>query len=95
MIINPSTRIQIVSGQSSSVLGKVTVVLNYEMGNYYELNEIGGFIWSLLQANKTMSVEEIQERILNEFEVEESVCQKELKLFLESMLHEKLIEATA
>ena len=95
MIISPITRIQIISGQSSSVLGKETIVLNYELGNYYELNEIGGFIWSLLQANKTMSVEEIQERILNEFEVEESVCQKELKLFLESMLHEKLIEATA
>jgi len=70
-------------------------VLNYELGNYYELNEIGGFIWSLLQANKIMSVEELQERILNEFDVEESVCQKELKLFLESMLHEKLIETTA
>ena len=95
MIISPITRIQIISGQSSSVLGKETIVLNYEMGNYYELNEIGGFIWSLLQANKTMSIKEIQERILNEFEVEESVCQKELKLFLESMLHEKLIEATA
>jgi hypothetical protein len=95
MIINPGTRIKIVSGQSSSVLGKETIVLNYELGNYYELNEIGGFIWSLLQANRIMSVEELQDRILNAFEVEESVCQKELMLFLESMLHEKLIEATA
>ncbi|WP_245776530.1 PqqD family peptide modification chaperone [Spirosoma endophyticum] len=70
-------------------------MLNYELGNYYELNEIGGFIWSLLQVNKIMSVQELQEGILNEFEVEESVCHNELKLFLESMLNEKLIEATA
>lgn len=95
MIISSNTRIQIISGQSSSVLGKETIVLNYELGNYYELNEIGGFIWSLLEANKTMTVEELQESILNEFEVEESVCHNELKLFLESMLNEKLIETTA
>ncbi len=95
MTINPNSRIQIVSGQSSSILGKETIILNYELGNYYELNEIGGFIWSLLQANKVMSVQELQERILNEFELEESTCQKELKQFLENMLHEKLIEATA
>ena len=95
MTINPGTRLQIVSGQSSSVLGKETIVLNYELGNYYELNEIGGFIWSSLQEKKIMSVKELQDIILNEFDVEESVCQKELTLFLESMLHEKLIEATA
>lgn len=95
MTINHSTRIHLASGQSSSALGKETIVLNYEQGNYYELNEIGGFIWALLQTNKVMSVEEIQEKILDEFDVEEDVCQKELKLFLENMLLERLIETTA
>lgn len=95
MTINHSTRFQLSSGQSSSALGKETIVLNYEQGNYYELNEIGGFIWALLQTNKVMSVEEIQEKLLDEFEVQEDVCQKELKLFLENMLLERLIETTA
>lgn len=95
MIITPHTRIQIAQSQSSSILGKETIVLNYEVGNYYELNEMGGFVWSLLQANKVMSVDKIKEHLLEEFEVDESLCQKELVLFLENLFHEKLIEATA
>ncbi len=94
MLITPATHIQLVAGQASSVLGDETVVLNYEVGNYYELNEIGSFIWSLLQANQTMSVGEIKERLLDEFDVDESVCQQELLLFLENLFREKLIETT-
>ncbi|GAB4022940.1 hypothetical protein GCM10028808_71930 [Spirosoma migulaei] len=95
MTITSNTRIQLVPNQSSSVLGKETVLLNYELGNYYELNEVGGFIWSLLQNHKEMSVGEIQESILNEFDVEPAVCNEELRLFIENLLREKLIEATA
>ena len=95
MIISPSTRIQLRKSQSSSVLGTETIVLNYELGNYYELNEMGSFIWSLLQANKMSTVMEIKERMLAEFDVEESVCQEELMSFLENLFHEKLIETTA
>ena len=95
MIISPSTRIQLRKSQSSSVLGTETIVLNYDLGNYYELNEMGSFIWSLLQANEMSTVMEIKERMLAEFDVEESVCQEELMSFLENLLHEKLIETTA
>ena len=95
MIISPSTRIQLRKSQSSSVLGTETIVLNYDLGNYYELNEMGSFIWSLLQANEMSTVMEIKERMLAEFAVEESVCQEELMSFLENLFHEKLIETTA
>ena len=95
MIISPSTRIQLRKSQSSSVLGTETIVLNYDLGNYYELNEMGSFIWSLLQANEMSTVMEIKERMLAEFDVEESVCQEELVSFLENLFHEKLIETTA
>lgn len=94
MTITSDTRIQLVPNQSSSVLGKETVLLNYELGNYYELNEVGGFIWSLLQTNNAMSVGEIQESILAEFDVEPAVCNEELSLFIENLLREKLIETT-
>ncbi|QHV94874.1 PqqD family peptide modification chaperone [Spirosoma endbachense] len=92
MALTPTTRLQRVPSQSSSVLGNETIVLNYEIGNYYELNELGGFIWSLLEDQKVISVEEIKEKVLEEFEVEESVCEQELTSFLESLLDEKLIE---
>jgi len=94
MIIDPTARILLAQNQSSSVLSNETILLNYEAGAYYELNEVGGFIWSLLQTHKKLFVYEIQERILDEFDVEPSVCQEELKLFLENLLREKLIETT-
>lgn len=94
MLIDPTTRILLAQNQSSSVLSNETILLNYEAGTYYELNEVGGFIWSLLQTHKKLFVYEIQEQILDEFDVEPSVCQQELKLFLESLLREKLIETT-
>ena len=93
MPITPDTRIQLLPNQSSSVLGHETILLNYEVGNYYELNEVGGFIWALLQEKKSMSVSDIQEKILDEFEVEPAVCHEELMLFLDNLLREKLIEA--
>lgn len=92
MEVTPTARIRLMPNQSSSVLGNETVLLNYELGNYYELNEVGGFIWSLLQEKETISVQEIQDKLLEEFEVEPSVCWQELTSFLENLLREKLIE---
>lgn len=91
MLFTPTTQIQLVPNQSSSVLGEETILLNYELGNYYELNEVGGFIWSLLQDKKSLSVREIQENLLEEFDVEPAVCEQELTVFLDNLLREKLI----
>lgn len=94
MMFTPTTHIYLLPTQSSSVLGNETVVLNYELGNYYELNEVGGFIWSLLNEKKEITVGEIQEKLLEEFDVEPAVCQAELVSFLENLVQEKLIATT-
>ncbi|MBC3784075.1 PqqD family peptide modification chaperone [Spirosoma utsteinense] len=95
MLLEPTTCIQSTQHQSSSVLGKETIVLNYEAGNYYELNEVGGFIWSLLQTKQVVSIQTIKEQLLEEFDVDESVCQQELMSFLGNLFDERLIEITA
>ena len=92
MAITTNTRIKLAESQSSSVLGNETIVLNYEVGNYYELNEIGSFIWSLIQANREMVVGDIETKLLDEFDVEQEVCREELTEFLNHLLNEKLIE---
>lgn len=70
MPLTLDTRVQLLPNQSSSVLGNETILLNYEAGNYYELNEVGGFIWALLQDKKSLLVHEIQTQLLEEFDVE-------------------------
>lgn len=94
MPLTLNTRVHLLPNQSSSVLGNETILLNYEAGNYYELNEVGGFIWTLLQNKKSLLVHEIQAQLLEEFDVEPAVCQDELMLFLDNLLREKLIEAS-
>lgn len=94
MSLTLDTRVQLLPNQSSSVLGNETILLNYEAGNYYELNEVGGFIWALLQEKKSLLIHEIQTRLLEEFDVEPDVCQGELTLFLDNLLREKLIEVS-
>lgn len=91
MNITPSTRVRLVPNQSSSVMGEETVLLNYDLGNYYELNEVGGFIWALLKEKGELSVQEIQAQMLDEFDVEPAVCQQELQAFLTNLWQEKLI----
>jgi hypothetical protein len=85
MLFTPGTYLQLAQSQSSSILGTETIILNYEAGNYYELNELGGFIWSLLQINSVMSVAQIEQQVLQEFAVDESVCRAEVPMFLDSL----------
>ena len=95
VVLTPDTQLQLMPNQSSSVLGTETILLNYELGNYYELNEVGGFIWALLQQERVIAVGEIERRILDEFDVEPAICQQELSPFLTGLLREKLIQTTS
>ncbi|GAB3943452.1 hypothetical protein GCM10028805_09710 [Spirosoma harenae] len=95
MTITCDSQIQMVSNQAASSLGKETILIDYEQGNYYELNEVGGFIWSIIQTEKAISVRDIQERVLTEFAVEQSVYEQEAILFLTSLWQENLIAVIA
>ncbi|RYC71318.1 MULTISPECIES: PqqD family peptide modification chaperone [Spirosoma] len=95
MVFEPTTCIQLTRDQSSSALGTETIVLNYKKGNYYELNEVGGFIWSLLQTRQVLSVQKIKDQVLDEFDVDEFICQQELLFFIGNLFDENLIETTA
>ena len=94
MTITSDSQIQMVPNQAASSLGKETILIEYEQRNYYELNEVGGFIWSIIQEEKTLTVGKLQKQILTEFDVEQSICEEESILFLMSLWQEKLIQIT-
>lgn len=95
MTLTADSKIQKAPNQAASMLGKETILIDYQQGNYYELNEVGGFIWSIIQAEQVITIREIQKRILDEYAVEKSICEQESTLFLTSLLQEKLIQITA
>jgi hypothetical protein len=66
------------------------VVLSLKNGKYYGLNEVGRSIWQIIQSPAT--VDEIQTAIMQEYEVDEETCRKEVLAFLKQMAGEELLE---
>jgi hypothetical protein len=73
-------------------LNGTSVILSLGSGKYYGINSVGSFIWSIIQNPKTF--EEIQDLVLDEFEVEEEICRQEVLLFLKKMEEQNLVEVS-
>lgn len=76
--------------QISSDAGDETIVLELEKGNYYGLGEVSSRVWQLIQ--QPISVEDLKNKILEEYEVSSEQCQQDLHQLLKKMLQLELIE---
>lgn len=82
------------SEQVSCALGNEGAILNLRNSVYYGTNPVGTSVWNWLQ--QPTSVEELRNRILDEYEVDQERCEKDLFALLEKMREEGLIQiATA
>ena len=75
----------------SEIDGEV-VMLSIENSEYYGLDDIGTSIWNLLENELTVS--ELVAILLNEYEVIESQCRKDVLQFLEKLAEKNLITVT-
>lgn len=66
-----------------------TVMFSIVNGKYYNLGEIGGVIWGLLEHPKTPK--EIIGNLLCEYEVDEETCETQVIHFLDRLFEERLI----
>jgi hypothetical protein len=82
------------SEQLSSQLGDETVVLSLKTGVYYGLNPVGARVWELAQEGD-VSLGEIRERILSEFDVTAEVIERDLAELIENLQAEGLIQIAA
>ena len=76
--------------QVSCGLAGEAAVLNMKTGLYYCLNPMGAWVWNLIQQPKTL--EEIRDRLLDEFEVEPGRCESDLVTLIAQLNEEGLIE---
>lgn len=67
------------------------VMLGLHTGKYYNLGKVGSRIWELL--SEPVAVNRLIDALVQEFEVERSVCEREVAAFLKHLLQEALIEA--
>jgi Coenzyme PQQ synthesis protein D (PqqD) len=90
MKISKASIIVAAKSQISADLSEEAVILNLESGIYYGLNEVGAFIWKLI--NEPMEVGEIQEAILKKYDVSPELCEPDLLVLLEDLAAHDLIE---
>ncbi|WHY85211.1 lasso peptide biosynthesis PqqD family chaperone [Neobacillus novalis] len=79
-----------IKGNIVSNMGGEKVMLSVKNGKYYNLGEIGGEIWDLIE--EEISVNQLVAKLMSNFVVTKTECEKEVITFLELLLDESLIE---
>jgi hypothetical protein len=74
---------------SANLDGEV-VILGYKSGAYYSLDQVGAFIWDLLQEPRAVS--EVRDAMFEEYEIELSQCEQDLFALLEDLADKELID---
>jgi Coenzyme PQQ synthesis protein D (PqqD) len=83
-------RFKVIDEHLYSDLKDEAVVLNLVNGKYYGLNCVGVAIWKELQSPVTIG--EIESAIIQEFDVDQERCHREILAFLGKMTEETLVE---
>jgi hypothetical protein len=78
------------SEQVSCPLGEESAILNLKNSVYYGMNPVGTRVWNLLKQPR--SIGELRDTLLDEYEVEAELCERDLLDLLERMRSEGLIE---
>lgn len=81
-----------VKEQVASDLGGDAVILNLKTGIYHGLDTVGARIWDLLQ--KPITVNDILDTLLQEYDVEPDRCERELVALLQKLAGAELIEVS-
>src|SRR5439155_15380976 len=76
--------------QVSCEVNGETVILHFDSGNYFGLNEVGTLVWKMI--GKPRSVSDLRAAILREYEVEPEQCERDLLGLLGELRQRGLIE---
>lgn len=79
----------VTDSQVSARVGDEVVILDLGAGQYYSLEGIGPMIWNLIQ--KPIRVSEIRNDILQTFDVEPQVCERDLLRILCEMVERRIV----
>lgn len=85
-----NSTVSVTSDVVSCDLVEEAALLNLKDGIYYGLNPVGARIWNLIQ--KPITVGEILDVILEEYDVERDVAQADLMELLEQLLKKELVK---
>lgn len=76
--------------QVSCEVNGETVILHFDSGDYFGLNDVGTLVWNLIQQPR--SVREVRDAILSAYEVDDDQCERDLFVLLGELRGRGLIE---
>ena len=88
--ISERSTVVVIKDQVSCDLSGEAAILNLKSGVYFGLNAVGASIWKLIQEPRT--VKEIQEAILEEYDVDPDRCEQDILELLQELSAHGLIE---
>ena len=80
--------------KNDAISGKLQdeqVILDIEKGKYFSLNPVATSIWEILE--QPLSVDQLCEKLIEEYDVEPKKCRLETVAYLQDMLKLDLITA--
>lgn len=77
--------------QIFTTLSGENIILNFNKGNYYSLNEVGTFIWDQIK-EQALTLEQIKASVISAFDVDASTCETDILKVLDELIKEDLIE---
>ena len=73
---------------SANLDGEV-VILGFQSGSYYSLDQVGASVWELLQQPRKVS--QIRDAILNEYDIDTQQCEHDLLQLLNQLAERQLV----
>lgn len=89
--LSKSSVVAALSTQVSCGLDQEAVILNLSNSTYYGLNAVGAAVWELL-VRKPRRVADLQQAVLEAFEVDAGRCEQDILALLEQLQSAGLIE---
>ena len=74
---------------SANLDGEV-VILGFKSGSYYSLDQVGAFLWDLLQQSRKVS--ELRDAILSEYDIDRERCEQDLFHLLAELFDKGLVD---
>ncbi len=74
----------------SSEIDNQTVMMSVETSKYYGFDEIGSVIWAKIE--NEISFGDLVNKLLEEYNIDREVCEKDTTEFLEKLVKMKLID---
>lgn len=87
--MNMNTLLSRKPGLIAADMNGSTVMMDITTGKYYNLGEIGGAIWALLE--NSLTAEGIINGLMQQYNIDRETCEKDTMKFLETLLNKGLL----